>query len=35
LLLFVILWRIGLDRHRKRQNRSMRNHLNRVYTSPE
>jgi hypothetical protein len=35
LLLAAAIWRIALDRHRKRQNRSMREHLNRIYSGAE
>jgi hypothetical protein len=30
LVLALALWRVGIHRHRKSQNRSMRDHLNRI-----
>jgi hypothetical protein len=35
ILLIAILWKIAFDRHRKRQNRLMRDHLFRSYSTPE
>jgi hypothetical protein len=34
-ILIAAVWRIALDRHKKRQNRSMRDHLNRISSTPE
>jgi hypothetical protein len=29
-ILIVVIWRVAMERHRKRQNRAMRDHLNRI-----
>jgi len=34
-VIILAAWRIAVDRHRKRQNRSMRDHLNRITSSFE